>query len=305
MERLKGIAGHLKGYANPKCDFTFPKKLDSLKDKVMVVTGGSRGIGLAIAKRAAQDGAKVAILAKTVKENPKIPGTIYTAAKEIEAAGGQALPIPCDIRDEESVKNAINKVVETWGRIDILVNNASAINPTRTTDLPMKSYDLMMTINARGTFMCSKYCIPHLQKSPNAHILNLAPPLNMDKKWFANHVAYTMSKYGMSMCVLGMSEELRDDGIAVNALWPKTYVATAAVQNILGGDESIKRSRKDTIVSDAAIIVLKSDSRKVTGNFYVDEDILRANGVTDFSKYRMRPDVKEEDLYPDGFLELE
>ena len=208
-----------------------------------MITGASRGIGLAIVKRAAQDGAKVAILAKTVKDHPKLPGTIYTAAKEIEEVGGQALPLQCDIRDEENVKACIAKVIEKWGHIDILINNASAINLVGTLELDMKRYDLMHHINTRGTFMVSKYCIPHMMKSKNPHILTLSPPLNMETKWFAPFVGYTMAKYGMSMCVLGMHEEFRDQGIAVNALWPKTTVATAAVKNVVGGEEMMKNSK--------------------------------------------------------------
>jgi len=310
MERLKNLQNQIQESVkqndnsklmNPKCNFDF-KSVGTLKDKVIVCTGGSRGIGLAIVKRAAQDGAKVAILAKTAKEHPKLPGTIYTAAKEIEEVGGQALPLQCDIRDEENVKACIAKVVEKWGRIDILINNASAINLIGTLELDMKRYDLMHHINTRGTFMVSKYCIPHMLKSANPHILNLSPPLNMEAKWFAPFVGYTMAKFGMSMCVLGMHEEFRSEGLAVNALWPKTSVATAAVQNVLGGDEMIRKSRKDSIMADAAYIILTSNSRQTTGNFYVDEDILRKTGVSDFSKYKIDPNTKEEDIILDFFL---
>lgn len=267
-----------------------------------MITGASRGIGLAIVKRAAQDGAKVAILAKTVKDHPKLPGTIYTAAKEIEEVGGQALPLQCDIRDEENVKACIAKVIEKWGHIDILINNASAINLVGTLELDMKRYDLMHHINTRGTFMVSKYCIPHMMKSKNPHILTLSPPLNMETKWFAPFVGYTMAKYGMSMCVLGMHEEFRDQGIAVNALWPKTTVATAAVKNVVGGEEMMKNSRKDTVMADSAYVILTSCSRQTTGNFFVDEDVLRKTGVTDFTKYRVDPSLKEEDLALDIFV---
>lgn len=269
----------------------------------MVVTGGSRGIGLAIAKRAAKDGANVAILAKTTTEDPRLPGTIFTAAKEIEEAGGKALAIQCDIRDEKKVKEAIEKVVATFGGIDILINNASAINLTGTLETDMKRYDLMHSINTRGTFMVSKYCLPHLVKGKNPHILNLSPPLNMSPKWFENHCAYTMAKYGMSMCVLGMSEEFRSQGVAVNALWPRTSIATAAVKNLLGGDNMVQKSRTDEIMADSAYAILTNKGTGLTGQFFIDEDVLRSIGVTDLSKYRVDPKVREEDLFPDFFVE--
>src|SRR5688572_24326750 len=229
--------------------------MSSLKGKTLFITGASRGIGLAIAKRAARDGANVAIAAKTAEPHPKLPGTIYTAAKEIEEAGGKALPVLCDIQFDEQVADAVKKTVETFGGIDILVNNASAIHLTGTEATPMKRYDLMHRINTRGTFLCSQLCIPHLKKASNPHILNLSPPLDMKAKWFAPHVAYTMAKMGMSMCVLGMSEELKRDGIAVNALWPRTAIATAAVQNLLGGEHAIKGCRKPEIMADAAYTI--------------------------------------------------
>jgi citronellol/citronellal dehydrogenase len=271
----------------------------TLAGKTLFITGASRGIGKAIGIRAARDGANVVIAAKTAEPHPKLPGTIYTAAEEIEAAGGKALPLVVDIRFEEQIQAAVQKAVETFGGIDVLVNNASAINLTGTRQTPMKRFDLMHQINTRGTFACSQACIPHLEKAENPHILNLSPPLNMEARWFAPHVAYTMAKFGMSMCVLGMAEELRRDGIAVNALWPRTVIATAAVQNLLGGDETIKRSRKPEIMADAAHAVLVRNSREATGNFYIDEDVLRAEGVTDFDAYAMTPGAEP---YPDFFL---
>jgi citronellol/citronellal dehydrogenase len=273
--------------------------MSALKGKTLFITGGSRGIGLAIALRAARDGANVAIAAKTVEPHPKLPGTIFTAAKEIEAAGGKALPIVCDIRDESQIAAAVAKTVATFGGIDVLVNNASAIHLSGTVATPMKRYDLMHQINTRGTFACSQACIPHLAKAENPHILMLSPPLNMEARWFAPHVAYTMAKFGMSMCVLGMSEELRGQGIAVNALWPRTVIATAAVQNLLGGDATVKRSRKPEILADAAHVILTRPSREFTGKFCVDDEVLASAGVTDLSGYAYAPDA---DLLPDFFI---
>jgi citronellol/citronellal dehydrogenase len=271
----------------------------SLKGKTLFITGASRGIGLAIAKRAARDGANVAIAAKTAEPHPKLPGTIYTAAKEIEEAGGAALPLLCDIQYDEQVADAVKKTVEAFGGIDILVNNASAIHLTGTEATPMKRYDLMHRINTRGTFLTSQLCIPHLRKAANPHILNLSPPLNMEAKWFAPHVAYTMAKFGMSMCVLGMAEELKKDGIAVNALWPRTVIATAAVQNLLGGDATMKGSRKPEILADAAYIIFSKPSREFTGNFCIDDEVLAAAGITDLSGYSLTPGAK---LLPDFFV---
>ena len=273
--------------------------MPNLKGKTLFITGASRGIGLAIAKRAARDGANIAIAAKTTEAHPKLPGTIHTAAKEIEAAGGRALPWVVDIRDENQIASAVQKTVETFGGIDILVNNASAISLTGTTSTPMKKFDLMFGVNVRGTFACSQACIPHLKKSSNPHILMNSPPLNMETRWFAPHVAYTMAKFGMSECVLGMAEELKGDGIAVNAIWPRTVIATAAVQNLLGGDSTIRGSRKPEIMADAAYAILTKPSREFTGRFCVDEEVLRADGVTDFSQYQTVPGA---DLIGDFFL---
>ncbi len=257
----------------------------SLKGKTLFITGGSRGIGLAIALRAARDGANVAIAAKTDAPHPKLPGTIHTAAAEIETAGGRGLGLLCDIRDERQVAEAVARTVETFGGIDICVNNASAIQLTGTLDTEMKRYDLMHQINTRGTFLVSKLCIPHLKLAANPHILNLAPPLDMAAKWFKGHVAYSMAKFGMSMCTLGMSAEFAADGIAVNSLWPLTAIDTAAVRNLLGGEGLAALSRSPRIVADAAYAIVNRSSRHNTGNFYIDEEVLRAEGVTDFSHY--------------------
>ncbi|WP_223633725.1 NAD(P)-dependent oxidoreductase [Corallococcus sp. EGB] len=273
--------------------------MSNLQGKTLFITGASRGIGKAIALRAARDGANIVIAAKTTDPHPKLPGTIYTAAKEIEEAGGKALPCMVDIRDEAQIHAAVAKAVETFGGIDILVNNASAISLTGTLDTPLKRFDLMHGINTRGTFACSQACIPYLKKSSNPHILNNSPPLNMEPRWFGPHVAYTIAKYGMSLCALGMAEELKDDGIAVNTLWPRTVIATAAVQNLLGGDDTIKGSRKPEIMADAAYAILTKPSRSFTGNFCIDEEVLRAAGVTNFDAYQSVPGAE---LLPDFFL---
>lgn len=257
----------------------------SLKGKTLFITGASRGIGLAIALKAARDGANVTVAAKTTEPHPKLPGTIHTAAEEIEKAGGRALPVVCDIRDEAQVAEAVAKTVEKFGGIDICVNNASAISLTGTLDTETKRYDLMHQINTRGTFLVSKTCIPHLKKAANPHILNLAPPLDMKAKWFKGHVAYTMAKFGMSMCTLGMSAEFATDGIAVNSLWPLTAIDTAAVRNLLGGDGMASISRSPEILADAAYAIFNRPSREATGNFYIDEEVLRKEGVTDLSIY--------------------
>ncbi len=257
----------------------------SLKGKTLFISGGSRGIGLAIALRAARDGANVTIAAKTDTPHPKLPGTIHTAVEEIEKAGGRGLPVLCDIREEIQVAEAVARTVERFGGIDICVNNASAIQLTGTLETDMKRYDLMHQINTRGTFLVSKMCIPHLKLASNPHILNLAPPLDMKAKWFKGHVAYTMAKFGMSMCTLGMSAEFAPAGIAVNSLWPLTAIDTAAVRNLLGGETVAAMSRSPEIMADAAHAILTRSSREATGNFYIDEEVLRAEGVSDFSKY--------------------
>lgn len=273
--------------------------MNSLKNKTLFVSGASRGIGLAIAKRAAKDGANVILAAKTAEPHPKLPGTIYTAAEEIEEVGGKALPVVCDIRDEENVRNAVNKGLDHFGAIDICINNASAIQLTGTLQTDMKRYDLMNQINARGTFLVSKVCLPHLIKSDNPHILNLSPPLDMDPKWFGPHVAYTMAKFGMSLCVLGMAEEFKEEGVAVNALWPRTAVATAAIKNALGGDSIMNISRSPEIMADAAHVILTKNSREFTGNFCIDDNLLADNGVTNFSQYA---EVPFAELAPDFFV---
>jgi citronellol/citronellal dehydrogenase len=272
--------------------------VNSLCGRTLFITGASRGIGKAIALRAARDGANIVVAAKTTEPHPALPGTIFTAAEEIEAAGGKALAVPTDIRFEEQVRGAVGKAVERFGGIDILVNNASAIFLGGTLSTPMKRYDLMHAVNVRGTYLVSQACLPHLQKSSNPHILNISPPLNMDPKWFGRHVAYTMSKYGMSMCVLGMSDELSKQGIAVNALWPATVIATAAVQNLLGGDAVVRRSRKPEIMADAAHAILTRGSRSCTGNFFIDEEVLRSEGQSDLTSYAVDPAAG---LLPDIF----
>ena len=275
----------------------------SLAGKRMFITGGSRGIGLAIALRAAADGASIAIAAKTAEENPKLPGTIFSAAKEIEAAGGTALPIQCDIRDEDAIVAAVNKAATQFGGLDILINNASAINLTPTEKTAAKRFDLMFDVNVRGTFLTSQAVIPHLRESAkagrNPHILTLSPPLSMSPKWFKNHVAYTMSKYGMSMCVLGMAEEFKRDGIAVNALWPRTAIDTAALQMIPGVDTDF--CRKPEILSDTAYIILNRDSKTTTGNFFIDDEVLASEGITDLEKYSVKPGTT--DFLLDFFLD--
>ena len=276
----------------------------SLEGRTLFVTGGSRGIGLEIALRAARDGANVAIAAKTVDPHPKLPGTIHTAAAEIERAGGQALPIACDIRDEAAVYAAVDQCVARFGGLDILVNNASAISLTGTLQTPMKRFDLMFGVDVRGTFLCSQACLPHLRRAAaarrNPHILTLSPPLDLNAKWFRDHVAYTIAKYGLSMCVLGMAEEFRADGIGINALWPRSVIATSAVAMIPGASEQLARMRRPEILADAAHVVLTSDARTTTGNFLIDEDVLRSAGVADFDRYAVKPG---EPLLPDLFLD--
>ena len=272
--------------------------METLKGKTLFITGASRGIGKAIGLRAARDGANIVIAAKTDQPHPKLPGTIHTAAAEMEAAGGRALALLVDIRDEAQIAEGVARAVEKFGGIDILVNNASAISLTNTLDTPAKRFDLMMAVNVRGTFLCSQACIPHLKKAANPHILTLSPPLAMDERWFAPHVAYTIAKYGMSEVVLGLAGELREDGIAANALWPRTTIATAAV-NMLGGDPMMKRSRKPEIMADAAHYILTRPARSFTGRFLIDDAVLAEAGVTDLSVYSVTPGAE---LLPDFFL---
>jgi citronellol/citronellal dehydrogenase len=261
----------------------------SLKDKTLFITGASRGIGLAIGLRAARDGANVAIAAKTETPHPKLPGTIHTAAEEIEKAGGRALPLVVDVRDEASVKNGIDRAAAHFGGLDIVINNASAVQVTPTTLTDMKRFDLMHQVNARGTFMVSKYAIPYLEKSSNPHILMNSPPLDMQEKWFAPHTAYSMAKFGMSLVVLGLAGELRPKGIAVNALWPRVIIATSAIRNLLGGDEGMRMARSPEIMADAAHAIISKPSKTFTGNFLIDDTFLAGEGVTDFDRYRMDP----------------
>lgn len=272
----------------------------TLEGKTLFITGGSRGIGLAIALRAARDGANVAIAAKTADPNPKLEGTIYTAAKAVEEAGGKALPLVCDIRDEAQVRDAVAKTAATFGGIDICVNNASAISLTPIEDTEPKRFDLMFGINTRGTFVTSQACIPHLRKAANPHILMLSPPLDMQPKWFSGHVAYSIAKYGMSLCVLGMADELKKDGIAVNALWPRTTIATAAVKNILGGDKLMRMSRTPDIMGDAAHLVFMQPAKSFTGHFLIDDTFMHTvGGIKDFDRYRADPSMP---LAPDFFV---
>jgi len=271
----------------------------SLQGKTLFITGASRGIGFAIGLRAARDGANVVIAAKTAEPHPKLPGTIYTAAEEIEKAGGKALPLVVDVRDEAAVSGAVAKAAEAFGGLDIVVNNASAISLTPTPATDMKRFDLMHQINTRGTYMVSKYAIPHLEKAENPHILMLSPPLDMKEKWFAPHLAYSIAKYGMSLCVLGLAGELRPKGIAVNALWPRTTIATSAVKNLLGGDEIVRASRTPEILADAAYAVFRKPAASFSGRFLIDDVFLSEEGVTDFEKYRVDP---SRPLMPDFFV---
>jgi citronellol/citronellal dehydrogenase len=272
-----------------------------LEGKTIFISGGSRGVGLAIARRAARDGANVALVAKTDEPHPKLPGTIHTAAEEIRDAGGLALPIVGDIRDADAVSDAVEQAVEEFGGIDIAVNNASAINLLGTEELEVKRYDLMQEINVRGTFVVTKACLPHLKRAENPHVLTLSPPLNLDPKWFAEHVGYTISKYNMSMLTLGWAEEFCEEGIAFNSLWPRTMIATAAVMNLLGGEEAMAQSRTPEILADAAHAILARPSRECTGNFFIDEEVLAEEGVTDLERYRADPQGGE--LAVDLFLD--
>lgn len=273
--------------------------MESLKGKTLFITGASRGIGKAIALKAAADGANIVVVAKTTEPKPNLPGTIHTAADEIREAGGEALAVKTDIRFEDQVQQAVDAAVDRFGGIDVCINNASAIQLSSTLDVSMKRFDLMHHVNARGTFMVSKLCLPHLLEADNPHILNMSPPLNMEPRWFGSHLAYTMAKYGMSMCVLGMAEEFKSKGVAVNALWPKTAIATAAVKNLLGGESAMKQSRKPQIMADAAHAILSRPSDSCTGNFFIDEDVLREEGVEDFDGYAVDP---TQTLMPDLFI---
>lgn len=268
----------------------------------MIISGGSRGIGLAIALKAAADGANVALLAKTAEPHPKLEGTVFTAAQEIEDGGGNSLAIVGDVRNDEDIESAVAQTVERFGGIDICLNNASAINLASTAELPMKAYDLMLDINVRGTFALSKACLPHLKQSENGHILTLSPPISLDPKWLAPHTGYTIAKYGMTLAALGLAEDLREDGVASNALWPRTLVATAAVQNLLGGDAAMKMARTPAVYADAAYEVLIRESREVTGQTLLCEDVLKASGVSDFSVYSAAGDDAElgVDLFVDS-----
>lgn len=271
----------------------------SLSGRTLFITGASRGIGLAIALRAARDGANVVIAAKTKVRHPKLPGTIHTAASEVEQAGGKALAVACDIRSEDEVNAAVEAAVQRFGGIDICVNNASAIALTGTLETPLKRYDLMAQVNGRGTWLVSKACIPHLKRAQNPHVLMISPPLEISAKWFRNHTAYTMAKYAMSMCALGLAAEFADDGIAFNALWPRTAIATAAVKNVLAGEEGLRHCRTADIMADAAHMVFEKPARNFTGNFLIDDTFLAENGVTDFDRYRMDP---SQSLLPDFFV---
>jgi citronellol/citronellal dehydrogenase len=274
--------------------------MTDLNGKTMIMSGGSRGIGLAIALRAARDGANVALIAKTAEPHPRLEGTVFTAAEEIEQAGGQALPIVGDVRDDEGVAAAVAQTVERFGGVDIVVNNASAIDLTPSESIPMKRYDLMQDINVRGTFLLSRDCVPHLRRADNPHVLTLSPPLSLDPKWYGGHLAYTLAKYGMSMCTHGMAQEHAADGIAFNSLWPRTLIATAAVQNLLGGEESMSRSRRPEIMADAAYAIFNRPARETTGNFYIDDEVLAEEGVTDLSRYAY---VDGAELQVDLFVE--
>ncbi len=281
--------------------------MTSLQGKRAIISGGSRGIGLAIAKRLAAEGGRIAILAKTAEPHPKLPGTIYTAAEEIEAVGGKALPIVTDVRDENQVKSAVAQAAETFGGLDICINNASAISLTPTSKTEMKRFDLMFAVNVRATFMLSKECLPHLEKGEKPHILNISPPLDMQAKWFAPTVAYTMSKFGMSQCVLGMAGELKSKGIAVNALWPHSVIATAAISNVVAGHLAFPHCRKPDIMADAAAVILSKEAAEFTGQFCIDDVLLSSEGVSDFSIYRVDPSkpLWSDFFVPEGTPEVE
>jgi citronellol/citronellal dehydrogenase len=277
------------------------KSGNMFKNKTVFITGASRGIGLEIAKKLASEGANIVIAAKTATPHPKLAGTIYSAASEIEALGGKALPCVVDIRDENQVLSAVQKAVEMFGGIDILINNASAIQLTGTLRTEMKKYDLMHQVNARGTFLCAQACLPYLLKSENPHVLTLSPPLNVEARWFENHVAYSMAKFGMSLCTLGMAAEFKGK-VAFNALWPKTIIATAAIEFAIGNADMMQLGRKASIMADAAAAILSRDAKEVTGNFYIDEEVLREEGIVNFDGYRVNPATREDQLIPDFFI---
>lgn len=300
MDDLPAGSGDPDGHHQVSPESGVGSRESTLKDKTIFITGASRGIGKAIAMRAARDGARIVIAAKTTEPHPKLPGTIFTAAGDIRAAGGEALPIQVDVRDDAQVDLAVQQAVEVFGGIDVLVNNASTISLTGTLETPMKRFDLMQQVNTRGTFLCTQKCLPHLKRAANPHVLNIAPPLTLDPRWFAPHAAYTISKYGMSLCVLGMAEEFRAEGIAFNALWPRTAIDTAAIV-YLGGPAIADRCRKSDIVADAAHVILTRASRTCTGNFFIDDAVLRDAGVTDFAQYRQEG-VADSELLPDFFV---
>lgn len=300
MNRINLIHGQTSK-AGPDYDQLLAK-VGNLKGKTLVISGASRGIGLGMGLRAAKDGANVVILAKTVTPHPKLKGTIYTAAKDIEAAGGQCLPLQCDIRDEKNVVACIEKAVAKFGGIDILINNASSLNLSSVDKLSIKRFDLMNQINFRGSFVLAKACLPHLKKASNPHILNISPPIDLQNKWFNGHTGYTIVKFGATMMAWGMALEFQAFGIAVNTLWPVTTVATAAVRHELGGESMVQTSRKTEIMGDAAWEILTADSKKCTGNNFVDDEVLRAAGVKDFAQYRVNPKISEDDLTLDIFL---
>lgn len=299
---LSNSLEHFPHFTVIKINYSHPRQTKNMREfenKTVFITGASRGIGKAIGERLAKEGANIVIAAKTAQPHPKLEGTIYTAAEDMVKAGGQALPVVVDIREEELVQAAIDKAVEHFGGIDILINNASAINLSNTEDLPMKRYDLMHSVNARGTFLTTKLCLPFLKKGNNPHVLNLSPPLNMNPKWFGGHVAYTMAKYGMSMCVLGQAEEFKPHGIGVNALWPRTTIDTAAVRNLLGGAEMAEKSRTPEIIADAAYYILRRSGKECTGNFFIDDEVMAEEGITDLKKYAVNP---TKELMPDFFV---
>jgi citronellol/citronellal dehydrogenase len=300
MAVVPGAGGHANRHDEVSRESELGARDSTLAGKTVFITGASRGIGKAIAVRAARDGARIVIAAKTTEPHPKLPGTIYSAADEIRAAGGDALPVQVDVRDEAQVERAVQQAVEAYGGIDVLVNNASAISLTGTLETPMKRFDLMHQVNTRGTFLCTQKCLPHLKRAANPHVLNISPPLNLEPRWFAPHVAYTMSKYGMSLCVLGMAEEFRVQGIAFNALWPRTAIDTAAIV-YLGGPAIASRCRKPEIVADAAHAILTRNARQCTGNFFIDDEVLREAGVVDFGQYQ-REGIADDELAPDFFV---